>query len=113
MVLRHGEQRTVDLSWRGREWGGTATASAAKLSPISSLMEPNLITLSLSLSACRYGTHLSVGGAGHVDAVDLDDLVAGLQPPVLRDQPLRVHLLHHHASLKGKKERRDLDTNWP
>ena len=50
-------------------------------------------------------THLSVGGAGHVDAVDLDDLVAGLQPAVLRDQPVRVDLLHHHASLK--KERKE------
>ena len=53
---------------------------------------------------CPSLPHLSVGGAGHVDAVDLDDLVAGLQPAVLRDQPVRVDLLHHDASLKERKE---------
>ena len=42
-------------------------------------------------------TDLSMGGAGHVDPIDLNDLVPGLQPTVPRHQAVREDFLHHDA----------------
>ena len=44
---------------------------------------------------------LPVGQLGKVLVVDLDDLVAGHQAPVLFGRPLLVHLVDVHAALRS------------
>jgi hypothetical protein len=44
---------------------------------------------------------LRMRGAGHVGPVDLDDLVAWLEPAVRGDEPVREDLLHHNTAKRG------------
>ena len=53
--------------------------------------------------------YLSVSGTGHVDPVDLNDLVTGLQPAVAGHQTVREDLLDHHAPQRSVRPAHDGD----
>ncbi len=48
-------------------------------------------------------SYLLVRRAGHVDTVDLDDLISGLKTAVHRDKAVRVDLLDDDTSLELSK----------
>ena len=54
--------------------------------------------------------YLSMCGAGHVDPVDLNDLVPGLQPPVAGHQTIREDLLDDDTPQRGVGAAHDGDS---
>ena len=54
--------------------------------------------------------YLSVSGTGHVDPVDLNDLVPGLKSPVTRHKTIREDLLDDDAPQRGVGPAHDGDS---